>query len=532
MVQETLLYVIGLLFAVMLLVILGQRLKIAYPIFLVIGGLLISLIPGTPRVGISPDLIFLIFLPPLLYEAAWYTSWPNFWKMRLPIILHGFGLVLVTSVIVAYLSEKLIPRFTLSIGLLLGGIISPPDAVAASSVLKYFKIPKKVKTVLEGESLVNDAASLTVFRFALAAVISGTFVVEKAAAAFVMVTVMGIFFGLVIAQIIYYVHKLFRTTTNIATALTLITPYIMYLTAEHFHYSGVLAVVSGGLFLSSRSKEILNHKARLQSSNVWHTLAFILNGLIFILIGLQLPSIISELKYYSFQDAIRYGLAISLLIIVIRLIWLFLTTYIPILLSNKFRESPLRQNWKEVFLVGWAGMRGVISLASALAIPVTLAGGKEFPERDLVLFISFVVILVTLVFQGLSLPWIIKKLKLREDVREIPANVQAQQIHLKLMKLSLARLLDKHADLIKSNMLVQTLKQKLENEVGFARMNIDSLKVMDDEKEQVKEFNLVLMDIHDFQHKKLSSLGMHTLYDEDVIQREESRIDLEQNKIG
>ena len=294
----------------------------------------------------------------------------------------------------------------------------------------------------------------------------------------------------------------------------------------------MLAVVSGGLFLSSRSKEILNHKARLQSSNVWHTLAFILNGLIFILIGLQLPTIISELKYYSLKDAIRYGLAISLLIIVIRMIWLFLTTYIPILLSKQFRESPLRPTWKEVFLVGWAGMRGVISLASALAIPVTLAGGKEFPERDLVLFISFVVILVTLVFQGLSLPWIIKKLKLREDIREIPADVQAQQIHLKLMKLSLVRLTEKHGDLIRSNMLVQTLKQKLENEVGFAKLNIESLKITGDEKEQVKEFNHVLMDIHDFQHKKLSSLGMHTLYDEDVIQREESRIDLEQNKIG
>ncbi len=343
---------------------------------------------------------------------------------------------------------------------------------------------------------------------------------------------MGIFIGLVIAQIIYYIHKLFSTTTEIATALTLITPYIMYLTAEHFHYSGVLAVVSGGLFLSSRSKEILNHKARLQSAGVWHTLAFILNGLIFILIGLQLPSIINGLKYYSIQDGIRYGLVVSALIIIIRMIWLFATTYIPIFLSRKFRESPMRPNWKEVFLVGWAGMRGVISLASALAIPVTLADGKEFPERDLVLFISFMVILVTLVFQGLSLPWIIKKLNLSEDIREIPMDVQAQQIHLKLMKLSLVRLMDKHADLIQSNMLVKTLKQKFENEVGFAKLNIDSLKITDDEAEQVKEYNRVLLDIHDFQHKKLSSLGMHTLYDEDVIRREESRIDLEQNKIG
>jgi CPA1 family monovalent cation:H+ antiporter len=515
----------------MLLVILGQKLKIAYPIFLVIGGLLISLIPGTPRIGITPDLIFLIFLPPLLYEAAWYTSWPNFWKMRWPILLHGFGLVIVTSVIIAYLSEKLIPRFTLSIGLLLGGIISPPDSVAASSVLKFFKIPKKVKTVLEGESLVNDAASLTVFRFALAAVISGTFVLREAATSFVIVTIMGILIGLILAQIIYFIHKLFSTTANIAIALTLITPYIMYLTAEHFHYSGVLAVVSGGLFLSSRSKEILNHKARIQSAGVWDTIGFILNGLIFILIGLQLPSIVNGLKYYSLQEAIRYSLIVSALIILIRLIWIFATTYIPIALSKKFRESDIRPNWKEVFLVGWAGMRGVISLASALAIPVTLAGGKEFPERDLVLFISFMVILVTLVFQGLTMSWIVKKLKLREDIREVSMDAQARQIHLRLLRLSLARLSDKHAGSLETNTLVRTLKQKLENELGLTKLNIESLKITEDEKELVKEYNCVLLDIGEFQHKKLSSLGMHTLFDEDVIRREEVRIDLEQNKI-
>ena len=342
MVGETLLYVIALLFAVMLLVILGQKLRIAYPVFLVIGGLLISQIPGAPRSGISPDLIFLIFLPPLLYEAAWFTSWPNFWRMRWPIGLHGFGLVIVTSVIVAFVSEKLVPRFTLSIGLLLGGIISPPDAVAASSVLKFFKIPKKVKTVLEGESLVNDAASLTVFRFALAAVISGTFVFHKAAVSFVIVTLLGIIIGLVIAQIIYYVHKLFVTTSNVATAFTLITPYIMYLSAEHFHASGVLAVVSGGLFLSYRSKDILNYKARLQASGVWTTLIFILNGLIFILIGLQLPLIVSGLRYYSLNEAIRYSLIITGLIMAIRIVWMYAATYLPFLINKKLSEGILK----------------------------------------------------------------------------------------------------------------------------------------------------------------------------------------------
>jgi monovalent cation/hydrogen antiporter len=533
MFQESLLYIIGLLFAVMLLVMLGQKLKVAYPVFLVIGGLMISLIPGTPHPGISPDLIFLIFLPPLLYEAAWYTSWPAFWKMRFPIALHGFGLVIVTSVIVAFVSEKLVPRFTLSIGLLLGGIISPPDAVAASSVLKLFKIPKNVRTILEGESLVNDASSLTVFRFALAAVISGTFVFQKAATSFMMVTIMGILIGLIIGQIIYYIHKLFRTTTNIATALTLITPYIMYMTAEHFHYSGVLAVVTGGLFLSSRSHEILNHKARLQSSGVWATVAFILNGLIFILIGLQLPLIVNGLKYYTFEEAIKYGLIISVHIIVIRLIWIFAATYLPFLLTKKFDKNYKKPNPREVFLVGWAGMRGVVSLASALAIPVELADGTEFPERDLVLFISFVVILVTLVIQGLTLPWVIKKLNFEDEKPFIPLDVQALEIHMKLIQASLDYLKSNHGELLRSNSLVRTLADRYENELGFTALNIESMgNVQVDEKKQIAEFNQTMLRIGKIQHQQLSLLMANDRYDEAVIRREESRVDLDQNKIG
>jgi monovalent cation/hydrogen antiporter len=223
---------------------------------------------------------------------------------------------------------------------------------------------------------VNDATSLTVYRFALAAVISGTFIFHKAAVSFVVVTLLGIVIGLFIAQAIYFIHKLFATTSSIATAITLITPYVMYLTAEHFHASGVLAVVSGGLFLSYRSKDILNYKARVQATGVWTTLTFILNGLIFILIGLQLPLIVDGLKYYSLNEAIRYGLIITGLIIVIRMVWVYAATYLPLLVNKKLREGILKPNPREIFLIGWAGMRGVVSLASALAIPVALADGK------------------------------------------------------------------------------------------------------------------------------------------------------------
>ena len=260
-------------------------------------------------------------------------------------------------------------------------------------------------------------------------------------------------------------------------------------------------------------------------------LAFILNGLIFILIGLQLPSIVHGLKYYSVQEGIRYGLVISVLIILIRLIWLFATTYIPVLPSKKLGNSSLRPNWKEVFLVGWAGMRGVISLASALAIPEFLADGSEFPERDLVLFVSFVVILVTLVFQGLSLPWIIKKLNFDEDKPEVPAVIQSQQIHLLLVKLSIDRLEEKYAGLLESNILVKNLRLRFEAEGEGTRINIASLTEHSDEKLKVNEYNRVVHEISEFLNRQLTLLRLQDVYDEDVIRREESRIDLEQNKI-
>ncbi len=338
MVGETLLYVIALLFAVMLLVILGQKLRIAYPVFLVIGGLLISQIPGAPRSGISPDLIFLIFLPPLLYEAAWFTSWPNFWRMRWPIGLHGFGLVIVTSVIVAFVSEKLVPRFTLSIGLLLGGIISPPDAVAASSVLKFFKIPKKVKTVLEGESLVNDAASLTVFRFALAAVISGNFVFHKAAVSFVIVTVLGIMIGLVIAQIIYYIHKLFVTTSNIATAFTLITPYIMYLTCGTF--SCVRCTRSCKWRIISIVPLERDPELQVQVAGnrcVDHT-DFYFKRIDIYTDRFATAADCFRPQILFIEEAISYSLIITGLIIAIRIVWMYAATYLPLLVNKKLRE--------------------------------------------------------------------------------------------------------------------------------------------------------------------------------------------------
>jgi len=418
MLQNNLLLIISLLFVVSMLAMLSTKLRISYPIFLVIAGLLIGIIPGIPTVTLDPELVFIIFLPPLLYAAAWSTSWNDFWRFRRPISMLAFGLVVFTATAVAFISNALIPGFTLALGFLLGGIISPPDAIAATSVLQNLHISKRVTTILEGESLINDASSLIVFRFALATITTGQFMLWKAGVDFFIVSIMGIIIGLAIAHIIYLIHRFLPTTPSIDTAITLITPYLMYITAEHFHYSGVLAVVSGGLFLSFRSHEIFSYNTRIQANSVWETLVFLLNGIVFIMIGLQLPHIMQELGTTSVVDAIKYAILISIVTIIIRILWVYPGAYVPRILSKRIREREPRPSPKTVFIVGWSGMRGVVSLASALAVPITLSNDQAFPQRNLILFITFVVILFTLVLQGLSLPWLIRILKIEEPEPE------------------------------------------------------------------------------------------------------------------
>jgi len=234
--QNDLLLILSLLFAVSMLSMLSQKLRISYPIFLVIAGLIISLVPNVPHITLEPELVYIIFLPPLLYAAAWNTSWNEFWRYRRAISLLAFGLVIATSVFIAFAAHMMIPGFTLALGFLLGGIISPPDAVAATSVLQELKVPRRVVTILEGESLVNDASSLIVLSFALQAVKTGEFVLWKAVIDFFMVVIMGIVIGLAIAHIVYAIHKFLPTTPSIDTAISFITPYLMYITAEHFSF--------------------------------------------------------------------------------------------------------------------------------------------------------------------------------------------------------------------------------------------------------------------------------------------------------
>ncbi|MEO6316587.1 MAG: Na+/H+ antiporter [Chitinophagaceae bacterium] len=528
--EENLLLILTLLFISSMLTMLSTKLRISYPIFLVIGGLLISFIPGIPVVALHPDLVFIIFLPPLLYSAAWNTSWKDFLKYKRPIVMLATGLVIFTSAGVAFTAHAMIPDFTLALGFLLGGIVSPPDAVAAASVLQNLHMPKRVLAVLEGESLINDASSLIVFRVALGAVMTGQFFFWESAGGFVLIASMGILIGLVIANIIYAAHRFLPTTASIDTTLTIISPYIMYISAEHFHFSGVMAVVTGGLFLSYRSQEIFTYNSRIQVFAFWQTLTFLLNSLVFILIGLQLPAIIAGLGSYSVGDAILYGLVISILIIGVRLLWIFPGAYLPRILSAKVRLREVRPSWQTVFVVGWSGMRGVVSLASALAVPLTLSDGTHFPHRNLILFITFIVILVTLVLQGLSLPFVIRILNVKDDEAE-NAEEQELTVRLRLATVALEHMQSAHADDLGDVDAFRRLKERYERMIEITNKKLLKEETTLATASFLPRYRRMLIEIVMVRRKEIQALRAERIYGEELLRTKEWELDLEEARL-
>jgi CPA1 family monovalent cation:H+ antiporter len=528
MLQNNLLLIISLLFIVSMLAMLSNKLRISYPIFLVITGLLIGFIPGIPSITLDPDLVFIIFLPPLLYAAAWNTSWNDFWRFKRPITMLAFGLVVFTATAIAFISNAIIPGFTLGLGFLLGGIISPPDAIAATSVLQHLKVPKRVTAILEGESLINDASSLIVFRFALASILTGQFILWKAGVDFFVVSLIGIVIGLIIAHIVYVIHRFLPTTPSIDTAITLITPYLMYITAEHFHYSGVLAVVSGGLFLSFRSHDIFSYNTRLQANSVWETLVFLLNGVVFIMIGLQLPHIIHELGETSILAAIKYAILISIVTILIRILWVYPGAYIPRLLSKGIREREPRPSSKTVFIVGWSGMRGVVSLASALAVPITLTDGTAFPQRNLILFITFVVILFTLVLQGLSLPWLIRVLKIEEPETE---TMHEHAIRLRLANAVLELLEKSYSEESATIEAFNRLKSRYERMAEIANSKLQQEESGQATAHFLPKYRKMLLEAVDVRREELYRMMKNKEAPDELLRKKEEELDLEEARL-
>ncbi len=413
----------------------ADKIKLPSPIILVIVGLIVGFVPFLPDLGLNPEIVFLVFLPPILFDAATRTSWHDFKREIKPISTLAISLVLFTTVAVAITTYYLIPGFTWALAFVLGAIVSPPDAVAATSIIKGLGLNRKVVTIIEGESLVNDASALIAYRYAVAAVVSGTFFFWEALAEFFWIAIGGIIIGYAFGYLMVFAHGKIKNNAIVDTSLSLLSPYIAYLFAERFHMSGVLAVVSAGLYISWRSREVFSSHARLRTTVVWETIIFLLNGIIFILIGLQMPALVKDLSVGSLTRLIGYGLIISVVTVIIRILWVFAGAYLSNLLSFKNKDKPEgaeQVSWKNVMIVAWTGTRGVVSLATALALPLAISYDHPFPFRHSILLLAFVVIIVTLVVQGLTLPLLIRLLK-------IPMETKAEIVEESEMQIMLSR---------------------------------------------------------------------------------------------
>lgn len=527
--QSVFIQFVFLVLIILALVMIANKLRLASPIVLVVGGLALSFTSLFSDITIHPDAVFFIFLPPLLYEAAWQTSWKEFWKWRRVIMSFAFPIVIITSCVVAFASRAIIPGFTLALGFLLGGIISPPDAVSATSIMRNVKVPKSFVSIIEGESLLNDASSLIVFRFALVAVLTGQFHLGQAAGTFILVVSMGIAIGLGVGFIFYAIHRLLPTTSSIEIVLTLATPYCMYHAAEYFHFSGVLAVVSGGLLLSSMRQSMLNYRSRVEGVNVWTNIVFVLNGLIFLLIGLQLPAITQQLGDIGLGKAIWYGVSISLVLIASRFICTFGASVFTRIMSHFIIVADPNPGWKAPLISGWAGIRGVVSLAAALSVPITINATEPFPYRHLILFITFIVILVTLVLQGLTLPWLIGKVKMEDKYSTISEQEQELIIQKKIAKASLDHLGEKYGPQREQNQHLDNLLARLQLELNFFNQDIKELTNINDNA--LSNYQNIYLEMLQHQRKLLNTMNKRTEFDEDIIRKYLALIDMEEYKI-
>ncbi len=406
--------VVLLLGAVLVLMAVARRVLIPYPIFLVLGGLILGFVPGVPAVRLDPEIVFLIFLPPILWAAAYFTSLRDFQANLRPITLLAVGLVLATTAGVAAVAHAIVPGLGWPAAFVLGAIVSPPDAVAATAIARRLRIPHRVVTILEGESLVNDAAALVLYRAAVIATVTGTFVVGETLWQFVLAAVGGVAIGLAVG---YVTREALHHAEDslVETAITLLVPYAAWILAERAHTSAVLACVVGGIYVRRGFSTAVPPATRIRARAVWDLLVFVLNGVIFVLIGLQLRAIRDAGLGESPARVVMYGAVISAVAIGIRLVWVPLATVIPRLLSPALNRRDPLPPWSAVFLLAWTGMRGIVSLAAALGLPLATANGAPFPSRDQIIVITFEVILATLVLQGLTLSPLIRRLRLGDD---------------------------------------------------------------------------------------------------------------------
>ncbi|HSM38689.1 MAG TPA: Na+/H+ antiporter [Candidatus Limnocylindrales bacterium] len=517
---EIVLVLLGLVAA---LTVTARRVGIPYPIVMTIGGLLLGLVPGLPRVELPPDIVFLVFLPPILFSAAFFTSPRDLRANARPIALLAIGLILATTLVVGLVVHWLVPDIGWAPAFALGAIVSPPDAVAATSIAQRLGLPRRIVTILEGESLVNDATALVALRLTIVAATTGVFSLAEAAGSFVLVSVGGLVIGLAVGWLLIQVESRLNDPP-VEVLVSLLGPFAAWIPAESLHVSGVLSVVVAGLMLGRAAPRVMSSDTRVLGSGVWQMAIFVTNGLVFILIGLQLPTILDSLSAArSPLELAVLGVAVSLAVIGARMAWVFPGTYLPRWLIPAIRRRDPPPSPRAVLIIGWAGMRGVVSLAAALTVPFALEDGTPFPGRDLLLFLTFCVILATLVGQGLTLPWLIRRLGVGDDGSTEHDEVHAREA---AVEAAMGRLESLAGEWPGHMELIDQLKARYEHEAEHLEHDHESDEVPHDQ--EWVEHSAIRRAVIDAQRVAVIDMRDRGVIGDEALRRVERDLDLEE----
>ena len=518
------LIVFGLLLGIAALAVLARILGVPYPITLVVGGSLIGFIPGVPSVELEPELVLLIFLPPLLYGAAFFTSLRDLRRNARPIALLSIPLVGVTMAAVAVVAHEVI-GLGWAESFVLGAVVSPTDAVAPTEIMRRIGAPRRLVTVVEGENLTNDWTALVLYRFAVAAVVTGSFSLVEAAGKFVLTGLGGLAIGLAAGWIIKEVRSRIDDPPTEIT-ISILSGYAAYLPAEELGASGVIAAVTVGVYMGWHTPQLTTPVMRIQGVSVWEILTFLLNAVLFLIVGMQLPNVIDGITGYSAGELIYWGLLISLVVIVVRLMWGFTVTYLIRAVDRRATQRERRSSWQERLVIGWAGMRGSVSLAAALAIPLETDAGAAFPARDLIILLAYVVILVTLVGQGLTLGPLIERLGVDDDGSEDREEVMAR---IRLAEAALARV----EELREEDWPRPDTLDRVSGQYDYRRRRFAARGEGDGDhyEERTNAYQRVMYEVFDAQRNELVGMRNRGDISDEVRRRVERELDLEESRL-
>jgi monovalent cation/hydrogen antiporter len=514
------------LVAVVALLIAAQFLRVPYPILLVIGGLGLGVIPDIPTVELDPDLVLVILLPPLLYAAAFFTPLRELRRNIGPVSVLAVGLVLATMVVVALVAHHAL-GFDWAPAFVLGAIVSPTDPVAATAIARRLGVPGRIVTIVEGESLINDATALVTYKFAVAAVVTGGFSLSEASGEFVVNAIGGIAVGVVIGAAVAAVRRRLDNPP-VEITIALFTSYFAYLPAEELGVSGVLAAVTVGIYMGRLTSKLTTPTTRIQGIAVWEILTFVLNSALFVLIGLQLPTVLDAIGDDGRGELIANGALIAATVMAVRIAWVFPLTYAPRLI-RRFREAGPPPPWQHTLLIAWTGMRGAVSLAAALAVPLTIDAGGPFPERDEILFLSFSVILATLILQGLTLPPLIHFL----DVDDADEQLDREESKARLLavKTALQRLDELAAEDWVREDTVERVRGGYEYRRRRFASRFDDEEDSDGYEERSEAYQRLVREMIDAQRVTLLKLRDSGKINDEIMRRIERELDLEDSRL-